>query len=386
MMKRLLIITLIIMSGLVQAETVTNEPTPAKGVWNFSVQKIWRQDSARDEPLAGIRNIRLDKQGNIYLLSSRRRRLHAFDFLGKHLFSFGKKGEGPGEFKHAINMFLAGDNIIVQGYNQIHYFNRKGEYLQRIGTGQPYMISAFLDSHRAVVTSFKPEDLNRDDREVHIMNFKTGEAVLLTRLPRQRTVRFSSREIAMIMRIPQAAADFELALAGNHLYFAWSDRYLIKKTDFSGKELLSFSLSGPERVKLSDSTKMSFLKTRILPRMDFSEKALSRMAAQIPDHVPCFHQIFVDKQGLIYVLAVDFADPGKRKVDVFSPAGRLLYQGEIELGNGDIFVSEPRFHEDRMIVFSEDRAGERYLTAYRISLPSVENSLPVEQTNDTPNP
>lgn len=82
------------------------------------------------------------------------------------------------------------------------------------------MISTFLDKYRAVVTSFKPDDLNRDDRKVLIMNFNTGETVPLTRLPRQKTVRLSGREIAMILRIPQAAADFELALMENHLYFA----------------------------------------------------------------------------------------------------------------------------------------------------------------------
>jgi len=45
------------------------------------------------------------------------------------------------------------------------------------------MISEFLDSDRAVVTSFEPADLNKNDRQVNILNFKTGKTIPLTRLP-----------------------------------------------------------------------------------------------------------------------------------------------------------------------------------------------------------
>jgi len=47
-----------------------------------------------------------------------------------HNFSFGKKGEGPGEFKYAPLIQISSDNIIALSYTKTSWFSRDGEFVK----------------------------------------------------------------------------------------------------------------------------------------------------------------------------------------------------------------------------------------------------------------
>ncbi len=51
-----------------------------------------------------IRGIQVDDQGQIYVLDSKECLVKVFDPKGKLIRSFGKRGQGPGEFQYPLGM------------------------------------------------------------------------------------------------------------------------------------------------------------------------------------------------------------------------------------------------------------------------------------------
>lgn len=85
-----------------------------------------------------ISDIDCDKEGNIYIADSGWNRIFKFDPYNKFLLSFGREGQGPGEFlaqPHAYRLKLTiGKNnliyIVDRGNRRISVFNNKGEWLK----------------------------------------------------------------------------------------------------------------------------------------------------------------------------------------------------------------------------------------------------------------
>ncbi len=76
------------------------------------------------------------KSGRIYLVDVGEARVAVFDLKGKHLFSFGKGGNGDGEFNRPIpiTMNSKGEVIVGDTINcRIQIFDRDGKFLRKFG-------------------------------------------------------------------------------------------------------------------------------------------------------------------------------------------------------------------------------------------------------------
>jgi len=71
----------------------------------------------------------VDNQGNIYVYDMANYRVSKFDSTGKFILAFGRKGEGPGEFKSAWVEVMDDHTIVASDPNnrRISVFNEKGE-------------------------------------------------------------------------------------------------------------------------------------------------------------------------------------------------------------------------------------------------------------------
>lgn len=84
------------------------------------------------------KDIAIDFDGNIYILDSGNYRIQKYDANGNYLKTFGRQGEGPGEFKKPIALALdETGNIYVgdEGGNRIVILNPAGKELKRISLG-----------------------------------------------------------------------------------------------------------------------------------------------------------------------------------------------------------------------------------------------------------
>jgi len=74
--------------------------------------------------------------GRIYLLDGTEQKVVVFDLAGKHLFSFGKGGEGDGEFNRPIPITINHKNEIIVGDTinaRVQVFDRDGKFLRKFG-------------------------------------------------------------------------------------------------------------------------------------------------------------------------------------------------------------------------------------------------------------
>ena len=90
-----------------------------------------------DENLAFNRpsDLVLDDENNIYILDAGNCRIQKFDFTGKFVASFGREGQGPGEFQLPISLDIdARGNLIVADLRsrKIQIFSKEGSLLNTI--------------------------------------------------------------------------------------------------------------------------------------------------------------------------------------------------------------------------------------------------------------
>jgi hypothetical protein len=87
-----------------------------------------------DDPDAGftrIGGIAVDGHGMVHVLESHDRQIRVYDEDGSHVRTFGRAGEGPGEFRSARLIGLRHDTLVVgdAGLGRITFFDRSGAVL-----------------------------------------------------------------------------------------------------------------------------------------------------------------------------------------------------------------------------------------------------------------
>ncbi|RPJ03173.1 MAG: 6-bladed beta-propeller, partial [Candidatus Aminicenantes bacterium] len=95
--------------GTIQVEDgVTTVQNPAQGIWNLrgspglslvKESQIGALDGPAELTFAGIADIAVNNYGEIYIADRRLAEIRKFDKDGKYILTFGRKGQGPGEFQ-----------------------------------------------------------------------------------------------------------------------------------------------------------------------------------------------------------------------------------------------------------------------------------------------
>ena len=111
---------------------VSNPETPSEGVVDVELKELWRVGGHDEDILFGvIMQLVEDEDDNIYLLDNQLHEIQVFSPEGNRLRTFGRQGEGPGEFNNPIDMFygLGGVLGVVQVF--------PGKIAQLSKTGEP---------------------------------------------------------------------------------------------------------------------------------------------------------------------------------------------------------------------------------------------------------
>ncbi len=92
-----------------------------KGIWESSPEKrielekdleIGVLEGDKNKMFYKISDIKVDSEGNIYVLERGNKRVQKFDNKGNFILTIGAEGQGPGEFKHPIALFVTRDYYI----------------------------------------------------------------------------------------------------------------------------------------------------------------------------------------------------------------------------------------------------------------------------------
>jgi hypothetical protein len=94
--------------SLLLAVAGSSQSTPRRFVAEEDL-RIGSLDADRPYVFGGIAGIATDKQGRMFVAESQEAEIRVFDRQGKHLFSFGRRGAGPGEFVRPCCLAFAPD-------------------------------------------------------------------------------------------------------------------------------------------------------------------------------------------------------------------------------------------------------------------------------------
>jgi hypothetical protein len=369
------LIFLLLLFLFISANEVINTNQPLKGKWDFKLEKIWETGSAGDEPLIQVSTLRIDREGNLFVFDMKTSRFHVFSPQGQFLYSFGKRGEGPGEYRMVFYFFIVGDRVIVPDMNKIHFFETSGKFIRtKTFTGPIIFPRAFVDETRFVYIPSRPQNQDGNDK-LELYDLKTGTKKLLGEIKAESvmgaTVSRQGGQARINIKDANTTPGVILEYHQNCLFFGKNNRYLIKKTDLNGKELLSFSLSGRKRNKITPEIKRKRLESFSMNGRKIPDDMIKQLMKTMPDECTHFNRIWVDKNGMVYVFVPNLSDQTSQQIDIFSPDGKFLNQANLTLSDGyKLQNSVLTIRDNHLYVFAENQDGEASLIKYRIQLPT----------------
>lgn len=380
-MKKIYLVYLILCLGFPLQAEIENRDKPKNGKWDFRMKPVWTIDSAQEEPFGLISIMKIHENGKIYAFDYKNFKFYIFDSeSGGFLSSFGEKGQGPGEFNIVLNFFFYKDNLMIYDTGRIHYFSiaKNHDFIRSAILDSPFGFppSYFLDENRYLSIPRDPSVPDAHKRaDIYDMIQKRSTTLVGQPPPNKKKKPRSARAGVVFLsgsdgKNEQSKTSMILGMKNDVIFYGINDQYLIKAVDLSGKELLSFSIRGRKRRKISNAfKKREGLKLKI-NGAQLPPDMLKRFIRDIPDSSTYFYRIFVDDNGLIYAFVSDYENQNKRIIDIFSPKGEYLYQAELQAPQDHTLRAGGfLFFKNSVFAALEDPDGEIKITKYQIDLP-----------------
>ncbi|MCK4765413.1 MAG: 6-bladed beta-propeller [Candidatus Aminicenantes bacterium] len=317
-------------------KTVKNTAIPVYGNVVLSLEeKISLEYGSDKQDIFGwVTSVELDSENNIYLLDVGKSRIVSFDSLGKYRFSFGGKGEGPGEFRRLKDFFIDKKGAIyVLDEHLIHIFDSTGNYKNRVKLDGP--VSNFSPGGEGgIITSYLSYARNGKTKEI-VVGY-AGPGLGLTR----ELARYYEGEIVKVK-----SGDRQVTFHLNHRYtpglyftrtftekciFGHSSRYALAMANGNGNILLKIEKE-EKKVPVSKEEKDSLLAKFVEYYGKKWPEQVIKKGLQFPPHKPFFNKILVDDRDRIYVsklppVVKENEEERSNIFDLFDKSGYYIYR------------------------------------------------------------
>jgi len=352
---------------------VKNQDKPAKGTWDFNLQKVWMTGEAGTDLFAKPRNLQVADDGTIYVYDAQKSKIYSFTNDGKFIAAFGNRGEGPGEVKRFMNAYVVKNTFIVADIDKLNYFSSDGKLLKSVPNN--YMQRGpnhFLNEDEfiyfpVVVMPDRPSDAG----QIYHCNLKTGEEKVLAefKIFKGGTASGQGRMIALV--IPPLTPMMNIGYDPDKIYYGYSSAYEITEADYNGKKLNGFSLDRSQR-KVTKEVKEAYFKLLQLPQ---AGDMLPMIMKTYPDELTHFCRIDVHN-NLVFVYATNLArSVEKQEIDIFSPDGKYLYNAFLSAGEGNTIYVTPFplvvFKGDYLYAAVEDKDDEPLIAKFKVQMPKM---------------
>ncbi len=351
---------------LAAGQSVENSDKPERGNWDFKAEPVWEIDSAGGNVLVNVTSVAVGDDHSVYLMDRKHEKIFVLDKNGKFKRTIGKKGEGPGEYKMLFHFILMDNTIIVPDMGVFHYFNTDGSYVESIKPGLSFIFPmVMLDKYRFLYEKSSDEkDKKRDTLTLFDLKKNKGTELLNTVYVKPSTASSGNMRLSIKMDGNIAAYD------GKDFYFGKGSDYQIKKMDLTGKVLMTFSLTGRKKIRVTDAMKRKKYEKIVFNGGKMPKKMVDQLIRNEPDFAPYFNRFRING-GLLFVSLVEPTNNSAKTYDIFSKSGKYLYRAKFNLPEGYILMNRPVFKGNFVYVFVEDDEGEGKLIKFRIRMPAA---------------
>jgi hypothetical protein len=332
------------------AETIANPATaPVQEAW--TLREAWRVggDDESDVLLGQVGVVASGPDREVYALDSQLCQVLVFSADGEHLRTLGRQGDGPGEFRQPVNLFLPGDGTV--GVQQpfpgmVTYLDTASgltRHTWRLGQDDPEGGGfGFVETARrrggsfAVAAAQAAFDL--DEREIRNTNFLglfDADGHEIARVAEINTVRslvrFTVDELAQYF--PGERGLWDLSCDGDLYVAARYDAYTIDVHDGEGTLLHEITREHDARPRTDQEKEdqrnsMQIDINGMRPEIDWklADRARAIERLQILDDGSLWVQ---DSHG-----ADAWADAGRMVYGVFDAAGKLQREVTVTVPEG----------------------------------------------------
>lgn len=321
----------------------------------------------------------VDDEKNIYVLDMRGKKVRKFNSSGRYIETFGRQGQGPGEFSSPESIqYLPGDYLIIfegesQKYSQ---FTTTGELIKN-KRFRKLMFSPYLGLHNGnYLATNVDQSSNKNIFVFGVFNEDAELIIPLNRMERDpdppwpaqndRTSRARRIGEAFSRAVFQHAPVVALSDSGS-IYFGFSEKYEIKIFKPDGP-LFKIIRTHQPFLPVDKQDKKNFLENHIprdlstWNRMDESFKKEIVDMIRFPDEKPAFLSIIPMNDGYLMVLR-DGKYGKKALIDIFEPSGRFIIEKKLDFPIIDGLCKGEHFYTK-----FEDELGNQYIKCYAYKL------------------
>lgn len=369
-MPRIMTLVLILFScwTAATAAVLDNPDRPLQGEVRPAWQKVWSVTGAPDTPFGRIMAIRVDDNGEIFVLDAQANKVLVFSAAGAFITSFGRTGEGPGEVKHFLNMNIAGKYLVINDFDKLHFFDKRGKFVRSVALPN-YNLSrvSFLDENRIIAVPASAYTPGGEARLVLYDIVSKKETPLHTFRSSKAGISKSEGGTVMVIN-PTFVPQMVTAVERGTILLGYSGAYGLRVMDALGKEKLAFSLRRANRAASYESRAGQYRGLK-MNGAAMPKEMVDQIVKSLPDTYCAFTDLFIDGAGR-YCVATPHDDSGRFLLfDVFSPDGRYLCKMRVDAPAGMKFLGRFQIKGGFLYTAMEDEEGELYLVKSALALP-----------------
>lgn len=282
--------------------------------------------------------------------------LRRFTSEGRHLWTVGREGEGPGEFVGLTQLVAgSGDTLLTYDFRQrrISRFLSDGTFLDARpleGGGESgfAFVEALLPDGRAVFTlrmfggtadGPPPEgEIRRDTIGVHVSGLPGDSVHELGRFPGPEMVVLQSGEteggFSITISSPAFARSTEIAAGSSEVWIGDTDRFEIRRYGFDGRlEAIVRRAFDPPVV--DDALVDRAMEEELQGADDDNERRMIRRRWEeipLPSTLPAYESLVVDGTGNLWVQLFEVPGAPERTWSVFTLDG--VWLGDVKFPDG----------------------------------------------------
>jgi hypothetical protein len=296
------------------------EPVPLKGQPSHPTLKsdftIGLETEDTNYTFSGLQHTQVDEQDYIYAADWKETLIKVYDKNGKHVRSFGRKGQGPGEIGMPFYLgIFQGNSVVVndQTNAKFIFYSREGEFLKEIPMGKYRFITRFkVDSEGCFYAISRTFDEAKITYE--LKKFSPALDPLAT---------FASFEEMRTPQVVQAFSPPNFIQMTRDENIVWLDpiKYELTLMNRQGKPLRRI-------IKDWDPVKITEAHEKRLVQQTWGDRGIRPgVKFEVPKHFPPVRTFYVDDEDRIYVRTYDYIIKGGDQLDrydVFDPEGRYI--------------------------------------------------------------
>ena len=321
----------------------------------------------------------VDDENCVYILDWRSKTIRKFDPKGSHLLSFGREGQGPGEFSFPEEIqFLSNGNLVIfEGETQKYsYFSKKGKFLksarfQRLMHSPYFGLSSghFIASsiHRSETKVLMETGVFNEKSEL-IKSLHQSERRLDSLQPSQDDSDARAKRIADFFSRATFRPIIVLGLnAKEEIFCGYSDKYevMVYSHDFKLQKIIRAKLPAISIEKRDKERFLDFTLPRELSTwntLDNNFRNKIKGLIRFPKKKAAFLSFIPMDEGYLMVLR-DGSYGQNALVDIFDPSGRFIIEQRL-----DFPVQGGIYRGGQFYTIFTDSDGFPFVKCYRYSL------------------